>query len=67
MNCRIFIITVNLLLLGQWAPAQTDARLTPVVAAVQKALPSVVNIRTETVVEVRDPFAELFRDFWTPH
>ena len=67
MNCRIFVIIVNLLLLGQWASAQTDARLTPVVAAVQKALPSVVNIRTETVVEVRDPFAELFRDFWTPH
>jgi len=38
-----------------------------VVQAVAKTLPSVVNIRTETVVEVRDPFAELFQDFWNPY
>ena len=37
------------------------------VKAVAKALPSVVNIRTETVQEVRDPFAELFSDFWNPY
>ena len=42
-------------------------RQTPVVKAVSKALPSVVNIRTETVQEVRDPFAELFSDFWNPY
>ncbi|SVE07269.1 uncharacterized protein METZ01_LOCUS460123, partial [marine metagenome] len=40
--------------------ADTTVRKTPVVQAVSKILPSVVNIRTETVVEVRDPFAELF-------
>ena len=44
-----------------------DVRQTPVVKAVTKALPSVVNIRTETVQEVRDPFAELFSDFWNPY
>ena len=44
-----------------------DVRQTPVVQAVAKALPSVVNIRTETVQEVRDPFAELFSDFWNPY
>ena len=47
--------------------ADTTVRKTPVVQAVSKTLPSVVNIRTETVVEVRDPFAELFQDFWNPY
>ena len=47
--------------------ADTTVRKTPVVLAVSKILPSVVNIRTETVVEVRDPFAELFQDFWNPY
>ena len=47
--------------------ANTTVRKTPVVQAVSKTLPSVVNIRTETVVEVRDPFAELFQDFWNPY
>ena len=51
-------------------PLPSSARMMsgkPVVKAVAKALPSVVNIRTETVQEVRDPFAELFSDFWNPY
>ena len=47
--------------------ADTSVRKTPVVQAISKTLPSVVNIRTETVVEVRDPFSELFQDFWNPY
>ena len=66
MNIRLFVITVNLLLLPL-AWAAEGPRRTPVVKAVAKALPSVVNIRTETVVAVRDPFARLFQDFWEPH
>jgi len=66
MNIRLFVITVNLLLLPLARPADGPRR-TPVVKAVAKALPSVVNIRTETVVAVRDPFARLFQDFWEPH
>lgn len=52
------------LLLGLWsglpAPAAFDRR-TPVVVAVEKALPSVVNIGTERIVKVvyRDPFFNL--------
>src|SRR2546425_11883189 len=38
----------------------------PVVVAVQKAVPAVVNISTEQVVERfgRDPFEDLFRQFF---
>ena len=66
MNIRFFLLAVNLVLLSG-GMAANDARRTPVVRAVEKALPAVVNIQTESVVEVRDPFAEMFRDFWTPH
>ena len=37
------------------------------VRAVERVMPAVVNIRTETVMEIRDPFSELFRDFWNPY
>lgn len=41
-----------------------DNRLTPTVQAVQKVMPSVVNIATETIVEVRDPFTDMLQQFW---
>ena len=69
MNIRAFPNAVNCLALalfglGFVASAAESDRRTPVVKAVAKVMPTVVNIRTETVVEVRDPFEELFRDFW---
>ena len=74
MNIRLFAKFVNLRLLFillmvgvRMVSAADGPRRTLVVRAVEKALPSVVNIRTETVVEVRDPFAEVFRDFWNPY
>ena len=74
MNIRFFAKSVNLrllfvlLMVGVRMVSTADGpRRTLVVRAVEKALPSVVNIRTETVVEVRDPFAEVFRDFWNPY
>ncbi len=39
-------------------------RLTPVVRAVQKTLPAVVNIATEQVVRVADPYEAFFNDFF---
>ena len=70
MNIRFFFRAVNCLaftmswgITGSLMAAEGDRR-TPVVEAVAKVMPSVVNIRTETVVEVRDPFEEIFRDFW---
>lgn len=62
-----FIVLIGLLALGKIAPGADNIRKTPVVQAVSKTLSSVVNIRTETVVEVRDPFTELFQDFWNPY
>ncbi|MCS7337375.1 MAG: trypsin-like peptidase domain-containing protein [Verrucomicrobiae bacterium] len=44
-----------------------DVRRDAVVAAVERVLPSVVNIGTETIVRVRDPFEEFFREFWGPY
>ena len=35
--------------------------------AIAQVLPAVVNIGTETVVEVRDPFEGLLREFWGPY
>lgn len=46
------------------APAEVNIAQDPVVQAVQKALPSVVNISTDIVVRYRDPFAEFFEEFW---
>jgi len=41
-----------------------DLRRTPTVEAVEKVMPSVVNIATETIIEVRDPFTEMRRLFF---
>jgi S1-C subfamily serine protease len=37
------------------------------VLAVEKVMPSVVNIATEEIVPVRDPMEEFFRQFWDPY
>ena len=56
-----------------WAPgargqaAGDDVRRDATVLAVEKVLPSVVNIATETIIQVRDPFEEFFRQFWGPY
>jgi serine protease Do len=56
-----------------WAPgarsqaANDDVRRDPTVLAVEKVLPSVVNIATETIIQVRDPFEEFFRQAWGPY
>ena len=55
-----------LLLLALTLDAAESPRRDAVVRAVERVMPSVVNISTETVVEVRDPFDEMLRDFWGP-
>jgi S1-C subfamily serine protease len=35
--------------------------------AVERVLPSVVNIATETIIRVRDPFESFFRQFYEPY
>lgn len=56
-------------LLGSGAtPADsTDIRRDATVEAVQRVMPSVVNIATEEVVPIRDPLENLFRDFFDPY
>src|SRR5262245_45913356 len=47
-------------------PAE-DIRRDATVAAVERVMPAVVNINTEEVVAIRDPFENIFRDFFGPY
>jgi serine protease Do len=50
------------------APVQeTDIRRDAIVIAVEKVAPAVVNIATERVVEYRDPFEDMFSNFFRPY
>ncbi|HMJ92182.1 MAG TPA: trypsin-like peptidase domain-containing protein [Candidatus Acidoferrum sp.] len=49
------------------APPMSDVRRDATVEAIERVMPSVVNIRTETVVERSDPFERLMQDFWGPY
>ena len=49
------------------AAAAPDVRRDATVEAVQRVMPSVVNIATEEVVPIRDPLENLFRDFFDPY
>ncbi len=46
---------------------ETDIRRDATVAAIEKVMPSVVNIATKKIVQVRDPFEQLFQQFWGPY
>ncbi len=53
---------------GAWGQtAEGDIRRDATVLAVEKVMPSVVNIATETIIPQRDPFEELFQQFWIPY
>lgn len=60
-----------LLAVGLGARAGTaeseDPRIDAAVRAVAKVMPAVVNIGTETIVQVRDPLDEMFEEFWGPY
>jgi S1-C subfamily serine protease len=47
--------------------AAADLRRDAAVEAVERVMPCVVNIATETVVEYRDPFDQMLREFWGPY
>ena len=46
---------------------EPDVRRDATVAAVEKVMPAVVNIATETIVNVQDPFDDLLRRFFDPY
>ena len=48
-------------------PAAEDIRRDATVTAVERVMPAVVNINTEEVVAIRDPFENIFRDFFGPY
>jgi S1-C subfamily serine protease len=47
--------------------AETDVRRDAAVEAVAQVMPAVVNIGTETIIAVRDPFEDLLQEFWGPY
>src|SRR5882762_3421435 len=59
--CLTFAIVARL------SAAELDIRRDATVEAVQRVMPCVVNIATETVVPIRDPLENLFRDFFNPY
>src|SRR3954451_20733188 len=46
---------------------ERDIRRDATVEAVQRVMPSVVNVATETIVQTRDPLDNLFREFFDPY
>lgn len=46
------------------AAPEVDIRRDAVVEAIEEVMPSVVNVSTETIVEVQDPLDQVFRDFF---
>ncbi len=52
---------------AQPAAAEPDVRHDPVVDTVARVMPAVVNISTETIVAVRDPYEGLLQEFWGPY
>ena len=61
------MLCICLLLPALAAQAETDIRRDATVEAVQRVMPCVVNVATETVIQVRDPIEQLFRDFFDPY
>ena len=61
------LFSALLILISGTAPfeaAEVDVRRDSTVEAIEKVMPSVINIRTETVVERHDQFQDLFRDYY---
>ena len=68
ISLPIALIAVLTTVAAAWAASEPepDPRRDAVVEAVQRVMPSVVNIRTETIVERHDPYERLLREFWGP-
>jgi S1-C subfamily serine protease len=61
---RASAVLIFLLLAGAGGRADVDVRRDATVEAVEKVMPAVVNIRTERIVERRDPFENFFHEFF---
>jgi S1-C subfamily serine protease len=49
------------------ATSEPDVRRDATVLAVQRVMPSVVNIATEEIVQINDPIEDMFRQFFDPY
>jgi len=68
MNQIRSVIAVGLLFAcAFFTRAELDIRRDAAVNAIEEVMPSVVNISTETIVEIRDPLENLFKDFFGPN
>src|SRR2546421_1709057 len=47
--------------------AEADVRRDATVEAIERVMPSVVNIQTIEIVDYTDPFSRMFREFWDPY
>jgi serine protease Do len=63
----VLVAATLLLAAAASAAAAADVRRDATVEAVQRVMPAVVNIRTETIVERHDPFERLLQEFWGPY
>ncbi|HUR44936.1 MAG TPA: trypsin-like peptidase domain-containing protein [Candidatus Saccharimonadales bacterium] len=67
---RTLLVLLALPGLGWGSPnisEEKDVRRDATVEAVQRVMPSVVNVATETIVQTRDPVDNLFREFFDPY
>src|SRR5438128_1132546 len=55
------------LTLPAFGAGEADARRDATVEAVERVMPCVVNIGTETIVESNEPFEQMLREFWGPY
>lgn len=61
-----YILFLPFVLLTVNAAAEIDIRRDATVVAIEKVMPTVVNIATETIVYTRSPFEDLIREFYDP-
>ena len=47
--------------------AEADVRRDATVEAIERVMPTVVNIQTIEIVDYTDPFSRMFREFWDPY
>jgi len=66
---RVGLVAVALcsFVLATSRAAEPDIRRDATVEAIEKVMPCVVNIRTETMVESRDSYEDFFRQFFDPY
>ena len=60
-------VVLAVLTVGSLQAAEVDLRRDATVETVERVLPSVVNIATEEIVEYRDPYEQMLRQFWGPY